>query len=190
MLSVPETVGEPPIALRRVMNAAVTNDTATIHAMFALGTQRHSIRYSMSKQDGVWKIEKEDRLSPKVHGDIPVVDLKLDGCSLLSESPAVIDQLVAFRIENSGQEHPHLIMKMVAEGIDPGLLLQSGLAPAEGVSDVAFVRETKSGESINIAFTEPLQPGRYVLLCYPQDPVVIKGDPPAAEGIVATFTVN
>ena len=190
MLSVPATVGEPPIALRRVMNAAVTNDTATIHAMFALGTQRQSIRYSMSKQNGVWKIEREERLSPKVHGDTPIVDLKLDGCSLLSESPAMVDENVAFKVETSGREHPHLIMKMVAEGIDPGLLLQSGLAPAEGVSDVAFVRETISGESINIAFTEPLQPGHYVLLCYPQDPGGPKDVRRAAEGIVATFTVK
>ena len=36
LLFIPETVGDPPVALRRVMDASVTNDTATIHAMFAL----------------------------------------------------------------------------------------------------------------------------------------------------------
>lgn len=102
----------------------------------------------------------------------------------------MIDQTVAFRVENSGQEDPHLILKMLAEDIDPGLFLQSGEAPAEGVRDVAFVRETKSGEDFNIAFTEPLQPGRYVLLCYTEDPGATKGVGPAAEGIVATFTVK
>ena len=189
-LSMPAGLGEPPIALRRVMDAAVTDDTATIHAMFALGTQRHSVRYSMAKQDGVWKIEGEERLSPKVHGDTPVVDLRLDGCSPLSESEAMVDQMVAFRVENSGQGHSHLVLKMVAEDIDPRLLLQSDAAPAEGVTDVAFVREAKSGESFNIAFTGPLQPGRYVLLCYSEDPAGIKEVRPAAEGIVATFTVK
>ena len=190
LLSVPASLGEPAIALRRVMDAAVIDDTATIHAMFALGTQRHSVRYSMAKQDGVWKIGGEERLSPKVHGDAPVVDLKLDGCSPLSESEIMIDQNVAFRVENSGQEHPHLVLKMVAEDFDSGLLLQGDVAPAEGVSDVAFVREAKSGESFNIAFTKPLQPGRYVLLCYSQDPGAINGGRPAAEGIVTTFTVK
>lgn len=53
LLSVPAGLGEPPIALRRVMDTAVTGDTATIHAMFAPGTQRQSVRYSMAKQDGV-----------------------------------------------------------------------------------------------------------------------------------------
>ena len=189
-LSMPASLGEPPIALRRVMDATVTDDTATIHAMFALGTQRHSVRFSMAKQDGVWKIEGEERLSPKVHGDIPVVDLELDGCSPLSDSDSVVDRIVFFRVENFGQVNPHLVLKMVAEDIDPGLLLQGDAAPVEGVTDVAFVREAKSGESFNIAFTEPLQPGRYVLLCYPQAPGGIKGARPAAEEIVATFTVK
>ena len=189
-LSVPASLGEPPIALRRVMDAAVTGDSAMIHAMFALGTQRHSIRYSMAKQDGVWKIEGEERLSPKVHGDTPIVDLKLDSCAQPSEPEVMIDRIVSFRVENSGQEHPHLILKRVPEDIDPESLLQGDVAPAEGVGDVAFVRETRAGESINIAFTEPLLPGRYVLLCYPQDPGEIKGDRPAAARIVATFTVK
>ena len=35
-LSMSSSLGEPPIALRRVMDADVTGDTATIHAMFAL----------------------------------------------------------------------------------------------------------------------------------------------------------
>ena len=144
----------------------------------------------MAKQDGVWKIEGEERLSPKVHGDIPVVDLKLDDCSPLFEAEAIVDQMVAFRVENSGQGHPHLVLKMVAENIDPGLLLQSDVTPIGGVTDVAFVREAKSGESFNIAFTEPLQPGRYVLLCYLEDLGEIKEVRPAAEGIVATFTVK
>ena len=190
LLAVPETVGEPPIALRRMMNAAVIDETATIHAMFALGTQRHSVRYSMAKQGGVWTIEGEERLSPKVHGDMPVVNLQLDGCSRLSKSNTVIDRIVAFRVENSGQEHPHLILKRVPEGIEPGMLLHGDIAPPGGTAEVAFVRETKTGESINVAFTEPLQPGRYVLLCYPPDPVGFKRVQPAAGSIVATYAVK
>ncbi len=190
LLSVPTSLGELPIALRRVMDTAVADDTATIHAMFALGTQRHSVRYSMVKQDGVWKIGGEERLSPKVHGDTPVVDIKVDGCAQASDSEIFIGQTVAFKVENVRQEETHLILKMVAEDVDPGLLLHSSMASPEGVSEVAFVREAKSGVIINIAFTEPLEPGRYVLLCFSRDPGVINGVPPTAEGIVATFMVE
>ena len=113
----------------------------------------------------------------------------MDGCSGPVEMEAMIAQKVAFRVENSSQENPHLILKRVPDGIEPSELLQGAIGVSEGVEDVAFVRETKTGESINVAFTEPLQPGRYVLLCYPQEPSGInRGQPPAA--IVATYTVK
>ena len=187
-LSVPANLGEPPIALRRLMDAAVTGDTATIHAMFALGTQRRSVRYSMAKQAGVWKIDGEERLSPKVHGDTPVLDVKLDGCARVSDSEVIIDRIVAFKVRNSGQEHPLLILKRVPDDVDLWRLLPDDAALSQGVGDVAFIRDTRAGEDINIAFTEPLQPGRYVLLCYPQEPGGIKRV--AAEAIVATFMVK
>ena len=187
-LSVPANLGEPPIALRRLMDATVTGDTATIHAMFALGTQRHSVRYSMAKKAGVWKIDGEERLSPKVHGDTPVLDVKLDGCARVSDSVVMIDRMVAFKVRNSGQEHPLLILKRVPEDVDQGRLLQDDVTLSQGVGDVAFIRDTRAGEDINIAFTQPLQPGRYVLLCYPEEPGGIKRV--AAEAIVATFMVK
>lgn len=188
-LSVPDILGQPPLSLRRLMDATVTEDKAVVHAMFALGTQRNSIRYSMARQDGVWKIAGEERLSPKVHGDVPIMELKVDGCSRPVETEAMISQKVAFRLENSSKENPHLILKRVPDGIEPGELLQDAVGLSEGVEDVAFVRETKTGETINVAFTEPLQPGRYVLLCYPQEPGGInRGQPPAA--ILATYTVK
>ena len=97
------------------MDATVTDDSDTIHAMYVLGTQRHSVRYSMAKQAGVWKIDGEERLSPKVHGDTPVLDVKLDGCARVSDSEAMINRIVAFKVRNSGQEHPLLILKRVPE---------------------------------------------------------------------------
>ena len=185
-LSVPANLGEPPVALRRMMDADVTGNTAVIHAMFALGTQRNSVRYSMAKQAGVWKIDGEERLSPKVHGDTPIVDLKLNGCARVSDSEAMIDRIVAFKVENSGQEPPHLILKRVPDDVDQGMLLHGDVG--QEVEDVAFVRDTRAGEGINIAFTTPLQPGRYVLLCYLQEAGGIKRV--AAEEIVATFIVK
>ena len=67
----------------------------------------------MAKKAGVWKIDGEERLSPKVHGDTPVLDVKLDGCARASDSVVMIDRIVAFKARNSGQEHPLLILKRV-----------------------------------------------------------------------------
>ena len=189
-LSLPALLGQPPIALRRVMDPTTSGDTTTIHAMFALGTQRNSVRYSMAKQGGVWKIDGEERLSPKIQGDTMVVDVRLDGCASMFDSETITGRNVALRVENVGEEHHHLILKSVPEGLDLGRLLQGGEPPSQGVDEVAFVGAPGAGELINVAFTEALQPGRYVLLCYPLDPKGDEGVQLLAEGIVAAFTVR
>ncbi len=66
VLSIPENLGEPSLGLRHVRDTKVSGDTVTIQAMFTLGTQRNSVRYSMAKEEGAWKIEGEERLSPKI----------------------------------------------------------------------------------------------------------------------------
>ena len=189
-LSLPALLGEPPIALRRVMDATISSDTATIHAMFALGTQRNSVRYTMAKQGGVWKIDGEERLSPKIQGNTMVVDVRLDECASMFDSETITERNVALRVENVGEEHHHLILKKVPEELDLGQLLQDHQPPSQGVDEVAFVGAPRAGEVMNVAFTEPLQPGRYVLLCYPLDPKHDEGTQPLAEGIAAAFTVR
>ncbi len=190
LLSLPALLGEPSIALRRVMDATISSDTATIHAMFALGTQRNSVRYHMSKLGGVWKIDGEERLSPKIQGNTTVVDVRLDRCASTFDSETLTERNVALRVENAGEERHHLILKKVPEELDLARLLQSDEPPSQDVEDVAFVGAPLAGELINVAFTEALQPGRYVLLCYPRDPKHAVGVQPLAEGIVAAFTVR
>ena len=190
VLSLPESLGDPAIAPRRIMEATVSEDTVTVHAMFALGTHRHSVRYSMAKQGGVWKIDAEERLSPKIKGDPTVVNVRLDGCASASRTEAVVEGKVAFTIEHAGEGHQHLILKKVPENLDLERLLQDEPAASEGVVDVAFIASTMAGKSMNVAFTQALQPGRYALVCYPQGSVDAEYGQSPAEGIVATVTVN
>ncbi len=176
--------------MRRVMDATISSDTATIHAMFALGTQRNSVRYSMAKQGGVWKIDGEERLSPKIPENTTVVDVRLDKCASMFDSETITERNVALRVEHVGEERHNLILKKVPEELDLGRLLQGDEAPSEGVDDVAFVGAPGTGELMNVAFTEALQPGRYVLLCYPLGPKDDEAVQLLAEGIVAAFTVR
>ena len=190
VFSVPENLGEPAIALRRIMDTTISGDTVTIHAMFALGTQRNSALYSMAKDGSAWKIEAEDRLSPKIKGQPTVVELRLEGCVSSSESETVVEGSVAFAVENVGEGQQHLILKKVPEGLDPQHLLLTDTAADEGATSVAFIAETMAGETMNVAFSETLEPGRYALLCYPQGSKNAEGGQLPAEGIVASITVK
>ena len=190
LLFLPESIGQLPIALRRVMDTTVSGNTATVHVMFALGTQRSSVRQSMVKQDGVWKIDGEERLSPGIQSGTTTVDLQIDECTLVSESNAVTSANVAFRVENVGKRPHHFMLNRVPEGLDLMLLLHGDGSPHEGIEDVAFVDSLEPGEQINVAFTKPLAPGRYVLLCFRPNLDDPQGLPHIAAGIVAEFTVH
>ena len=190
LMSLPEAQGEPPIALRRVMDAEVSGAAATIHAMFALGTQRNSVRYSMAKQGGIWKIDGEETLQPKVHGETMVVDVRLDKCTSTFASETITERNVAFRVENFGDELHHLILKKVPEEVDVKRLLQGPGQPPQPVSDVAFIGPSAAGETIHVAFTQALEPGRYFMLCYPPRTKDTEGIPRLPTGIAAAFTVR
>ena len=190
VFSVPENLGEPAIALRRIMDTTVSDDAVTIHAMFALGTQRNSARYSMAKERGVWKIMAEDRLSPQIKGQPTVVELRLEGCASSSESETVVEGTVVFTVENAGEGHQHLILKKIPAGLDPQHLLLTGTVDSGDATGVVFIAETMAGEIMNVAFSETLEPGSYALLCYPQGLKNAEGVQLLDEGIMASTTVR
>ena len=190
VFSIPQKLGEPSLALRNIMEATVSEDTVTIHAMFALGTHRNSVRYSLAKHGEAWKIATEERLSPKIKGEPTVVDVRLDGCAPLSELETAVEGNVAMTVENSSEGRHYLILKKVPENLDLRQLLQGGAANPAGVADIAFIADTKAGETMNVAFTQSLQPGRYALVCYPHGSADAEYGDAQAEEIVATVTVN
>ena len=191
VFSIPQKLGEPSLALRNIMEATVSEDTVTIHAMFALGTHRNSVRYSLAKHGEAWKIATEERLSPKIKGEPTVVDVRLDGCAPLSELETAVEGNVAMTVENSSEGRHYLILKKVPENLDLRQLLQGGAAKPSrcgGTSLSSQIR--KAGETMNVAFTQSLQPGRYALVCYPHGSADAEYGDAQAEEIVATVTVN
>ena len=105
VLSLPESIGVPPIGLRRVMEVEVTGDEAHIHVMFGLGTHRQSLRHSLIKIGDGWKINGEERLPPKIKGATIAVDTRIVGCSLEAGDSALttgnVDSLVKTRFEEA-----------------------------------------------------------------------------------------
>ena len=176
VLSLPESIGDPPIGLRRVMEVEVSGDTAHIHVMFGLGAQRNSVRHSLIKTGEVWKINGEERLSPKIKGATVTVDIRLEDCSIEAGDRALTSGDVAFIVENVGAVARNLAVVQIADDVE---LTQ---APGEGVIDVlAHVNGLRPGETTNVAFTAPLGAGRYAMIC--------TGPADVGQGVVAGFAV-
>ena len=171
LMRLPSSFGEPAIALRRLIDTTVSGDAASIHAMYALGTQRNSIDIFMVKERGAWKIEGDRQVSPKIRDGTITVDIQLDECRFELDSNAVTGGNVAFRVRNVGQQHHELILSKVLEDLNLTQLVQGVGSPQDGIRSIAFVDGLAPEDEINVAFTEPLVSGRYVFHCpVPEDP--------------------
>ena len=174
LLSLPESIGDPPIALRRVMDTSVSGETATIHAMYGFGTQRSSVRHFMVKENGAWKIEGEEQLAPKIRGGTTTVEVELDQCMLAIDTGAMTSRNVAFIVSNTGGHANRIVLSRVLEGRSDA---------EEAAENIAYVNTLEQGAHTNVAFTEPLTPGRYAFSC-------LVTDPDHAKGVVAEFIVE
>ena len=187
ILSLPESIGEPPIALRRVMDITVSGDTASIHSMYALGVQRNSVLGHLVKEDGVWKVDSEEQLAPKIREGTATIDIRPDDCSFAFDAEAIAGGNFAFSIENVGTHAHRMLLSRIADGVDLSEALQSEEKP--GTEEAAFVHSLGPGEQTNVTFSEPLASGRYALLCFIPDLDDSQGLPHLARGTVAEFTV-
>ena len=181
VMSLPDSIGDPSIGLRRVMETEVSDDKATIHVMFGLGTQRNSVRQSLVKTNGGWRIDAEERLSPKIKEGTPTVDIQLDECSLESGTTELGSGNVALRLVNAGEVARHLIFTRVRDELDLSNLAGGQIPAADTAEVVAHVHSLQPGEVTNIAFTAPLRAGRYALVC--------SGPSDAGRGVVGVLIV-
>ena len=188
VMSLPESIGGPPISLRRVVDTEVSGDTAKVHAMFALGTQRNSVRYRLVRTDGGWKIDGEERLSPKIKGGTTKVDIRLDECLPDSGSMTLTSRNVALTVDNVGGQPYHLTLVRVPEGVNTLEALRS-LISEGGVEVAAYVHSLQGGEQHTVAFASPLAPGRYLMLCNDYRRDGNKSPADMVQGVVADLTV-
>ena len=183
----PELIGEPNIAIRRIMRTEVSGDNATIHAMFALGTQRRSVRESMVREEGVWKIDGAEQLSPKIPGGTDAVNMQLNESEFVFDSNAISSGNIAFTLENVGEQPHQLVLRRVLEDGQPLPTIRR--EEFEGMEFVASVDSLQPGEQINVAFTRPLVSGRYVLACLLPDLDDPESPSHYDKGMVSEFTV-
>ena len=181
VMSLPESIGNPPIGLRRIMEPEVMRDVATVHVMFGLGTQRNSLRYSLVNTDQGWKIDAEERLSPKIKEGTPTVDIQIADCSLQPSSIALPSSKAALILENVGDAARHLALAQIRDDLVLSGLTDGKLTTADVIEIVAHVYNLGPGEKANLAFTAPLNSGHYALACL--------GLPDGARTVVADLTI-
>jgi len=183
-----EGLGEPPLTLRSISSIEVDGDTATADVDLVFGRLLQPERDTFVKEAGVWRIDSAEELSPEIPSDVTAIDLRTPDFAFDFDAGAITDGDIAFRVENVGEQPHQVILSKIPEDLDLEAALQSEETPP-GVEDIAVLEFVDVGAKTNMVFTESLEPGRYVLLCFFPDTEDPEGTPHVFKGMQAEFNV-
>ena len=194
--SVAKSIGEPSIEIRRLSNTHVSGTTATIDFEHTSGKVVVVEQVSMAKEGDQWKIDGFKNQPVEIPGGTTTIGVeatefafKLDG--------DVKDGDIALAVHNAGQQEHELVLARIADGVPLENLVmaiaqagnQAANAP-EAVQEIVAFGGYKPGESGNIVFAKPLDPGRYGLFCFFPDVNDPEQTPHALKGMYAEFSVS
>jgi hypothetical protein len=105
---------------------------------------------------------------------------------------AITDGNIVLTTENTGAQVHELVLAKIPADADLMELIQSE-EPPEGVEDVGGLYPIPAGATVDMAFTEPLESGRYAMLCFlpnTDEALGEVGTPHAFLGMVNEFTIG
>jgi uncharacterized cupredoxin-like copper-binding protein len=181
-----------PVTLRSVRNIMATSTGANATADFEVGLGIVSFDLNFVLQNGRWYIDASKTGSAAVDAGTSVVNLKLQEYAFVYDKEAASGGNIAFAAQNVGKQQHEMVLAKVDESVSVPELLdtlssedQSGPPPFE---DFGFLGFLEPGQSATVALAHPLEPGKYVFLCFVSD--AVDGVPHAFKGMASDFTVG
>jgi len=187
-----DCVGEPS-EVTAIKDLKVSGDEAEAELTFTGEEEGESFdekfRVLLIKEEGVWKLDGFAGANEEIPEGVDVVDLELNEFSFEFDTQKTRGGGFAFSIKNSGDQAHEVVLVKVPEDLDIEAALESEDQP-EGVEDIASNGPFPPGDEGTLVFDEPLEPGRYVLLCFLPDSEDPEGTQHANKGMWAEFTVE
>lgn len=179
-----ECLGEPA-AVQSLSATTVDGDLATTVAVADFGT----FEVALVREDDTWKIDALRAASDEVPEGAAIVDLALGEFSFGFDASAIpADGNFAFRAKNGGAQVHEVVVVEVPEGQE----LEQALEPifAEEVPPLALKVFIHPGQTVDVAFEEPLAAGNYALVCFFPDTSDPEFTAHLEKGMVAEFAVQ
>jgi hypothetical protein len=167
MMFLPEFIGQPPISLESFTILELGAETAEVDILLAFGAVLDLGRHELIRE-GLWKIGDGETLAVEIPDDVNAVELELGEYFFDYDMDDVADGNFAFEVENGGEQFHEVVLVSIEEGIDFEEALQSEEGPPEGIEPVAQAFFAP-GEGGTMVFTEPLENGRYGMVCFVPD---------------------
>ena len=189
-----EIIGQPPIEIRNLANTSVMGDKATVDFERTHGKVLVLERVSLIKSGGNWKLDGfEDRPLDIPRAATPVI-IEMSEFEFAIASQDLRDGNIALAIGNAGQQDHEAVVARIDEDMNLEELVPAiadtadGETPA-GVEEIVAFGAYEPGETANVVFAEPLEPGRYAVLCFFPDVNDPEHTPHALKGMFAEFTI-
>lgn len=204
-----ENFGSDRIDILKISDTKVTGDTANTTVDGVRGENNiakplFQVKFELAKKSGKWLMDGFEFLgSPPPAADAKVVDVKAIEYAFsldAGEAPAKL----AFKFTNQGKEAHEITLFKAPDAIDVSAA-QNALANVDGQKldnapagyAVDHLTFAEPGQSIDVAFAEPLAAGTYVLACFipqggfnEQGPVDPNGKPHIQLGMINLLKVT
>jgi hypothetical protein len=149
------------------------------------------VRWSMVRVDDAWLVDGAEYVSEALGPDTTAVGVELTEMAFNLDTPAAASGDLAFDMTNTGAQTHELVLFGVPADADILELLQQ--EEPEGVVFAGVIAPVLPGQSAQMRFVEPLEAGRYALVCFlpnTDETLGEVGTPHAFLGMVNEFSVG
>ncbi len=188
----PEFIGEPPITSEGFENTEVDGASASTDVAEVQGILLANVQYLLIDDAGVWKIDGQEEIETAVPDGTTLVHVDLNEFAFGVNTNEIADApgAIAFEAGNVGeQEHELGLARIPADAVVEDLLRIEEDVP--GFEFIGGVGPIAAGDTTNMVFTEALEPGRYLMVCFlPDTTAGPEGEPHAFLGMYSEFTIE
>ena len=183
-------VGSGTIEIREI-SSETTDSGADVTVLWVSGRVLESYTFALVDDAGVWKIDNQETLPVDPPTGTSVVNVDLTEFSFTFD-PALVTSAspVFFEGHNVGTQLHHMVLAKIPADANLDELLASEEENPPGVEEIGGGPPFPPGESGTIALAAPLEPGRYVMVCFLPDTTDPAETPHAFKGMVSDFTVE
>lgn len=190
----PESEGFTPLAGLEIGDASVSGDTATLDITFDNDSGTNYRTVVLTREGDTWMLDGwKARTIETPSGATEVEMTTVEFGFRFSESTVPAGD-VAFQMTNAGEQHHHMGVVLLPEGVTIRQVIEYEGDPADlGAPEIGYFEAVAPGEKATWLLTD-LEAGRYGYACFISDETEgaapFEGTPHALKGMYGEFTVE
>jgi hypothetical protein len=186
-----------PLKNPKFSQESISGDAGVMDVVFELGPALHHSKFTLAKTGAGWKLDGEESDLPvDVPAGATTIDVNLIEFAFGVDPAAIAAAKGQFALvaNNLGKQGHEVAIARIPDGVPVSDIVQGfATSDSEGMPGVEFITGigVEPGETSNLVFSEPLEAGRYLFICFrPDTSEGPEGTPHALKGMYKEFTIQ